>query len=148
MNPHIAQSSPHATLAPACPQVLFIGRSGSAQLIAALRREGIDVIVAFDSERGTSLLNHVHPQAILCAATDAKAVLAYAEPNVHVIVLGHAEWARTHPAATVISSTLTVADVVHRVRKEIAAQEFGATGSGFTIRLHRKVDRPSEVEGA
>jgi len=123
MNPHFEPSPPNAPPMLACPQVLYIGRSGSAELIAALRRDGIDVIVAFDSERGAELLHHVHPQAILCAAADATSVLAYAEPNVHVIVLGNGGWARTRPATTVISPTLEVAAVAHRVREDIAAQE-------------------------
>ena len=109
---------------PAVPQVLYLGRSASAELIAALRRDGVDDIAAFDSERGAQLLHHVHPQAILCAAADATSVLAYAEPNVHVIVLGSEAWARTRPATTVISPTLEVAAVAHRVREDIAAQEF------------------------
>jgi precorrin-6x reductase len=120
MNPHVELSSPNP---PAFPQVLYIGRLGSAELIAALRRDGVDVIVAFDSDRGAQLLNHVQPQAILCAAADATAVLAYAEPKVHVIVLGHEGWVRTHPATTVISSTLQAADVAHRVRQDIARRE-------------------------
>jgi hypothetical protein len=142
MNPHLAPSSPNAPPAPAFPQVLYIGRSGSAALIAALRRDGVDVIVAFDSERGASLLNHVQPQAILCAAADAQAVLAYAEPNVHVIVLGHEEWVCPRPATTVISSTLEVADVAHRVREDIAAQ-FGTTDSRSTVSI-RRISRGAE----
>jgi len=124
MHPHVEPSPPNAPPIPACPQVLYIGRSGSAELIAALRRDGVDVIVAFDSERGARLLHHVHPQAILCAAADATSVLAYAEANVHVIVLGHEGWARTRPVTTVISPTLEVSAVAHRVREDIAAQEF------------------------
>jgi hypothetical protein len=122
---------------PALPQVLYIGRSGSAALIAALRRDGVDVIVAFDSERGAQLLNYVHPQAILCAAADATSVLAYAKPNVHVIVLGQEGWARTHAVTTVISATLEVAAVAHRVREDIAAQEFRRN------RLHTNGSHPS-----
>ena len=51
-------------------------------------------------------------------------MLAYAEPNVHVIVLGSESWARRRPATTAISPTLEVAAVAHRVREDIAAQEF------------------------
>ena len=120
MNSHLEPNAPPTS---ALPQVLYIGRTGSADLIAALRRDGVDVIVAFDSTRGRRLLHYVHPQAILCAAADASSVLAYAEPDVHVIVLGHERLARTRPVTTVISSTLEVADFAHRVRENIAAQQ-------------------------
>jgi hypothetical protein len=124
MNPHLEPFSPSVQPVPALPQVLYIARSGSAALIAALRRDGVDVIVAFDSERGARLLHHVHPQAILCAAADAPSVLAYAEPDVHVIVLGNEGWGRTRAATTIISPTWEVAAVAHRVREDMAAQEF------------------------
>ena len=123
MNPRVEPPSPNTPSTHAFPQLLYIGRSGSAKLIAALRRDGVDVIVAFDSTRGRRLLQYVHPQAILCAAADAASVLAYAEPNAHVIVLGHEGLARTRPVTTVISSTLGVADVSHRVREDIAAEQ-------------------------
>jgi hypothetical protein len=79
----------------------------------------------FDSDRGEQLLNYVRPDAILCAAADANAVRAYAGSGVQVIVRGHEQWAGVDPASTVISSTLDVVDVAHRLHEEIAAHRSG-----------------------
>ena len=119
--------------APAFVQVLCIGRAATSALIAALRRQGVVVIVAFDAHRGEQLLTYVRPHAILCAATDAKAVLAYADANIQVIVLGHEQWAGVYPIATVISSALSVADVARRLREDIAANRSGAALSPLTL---------------
>jgi hypothetical protein len=139
MDSCVDSSSPDA-LPPPFPQLLFIGRPGSTQLVAALREDGVDVIVAFDSERGARLLNQFHPHAILCAPADVDAVLAYCKPNVHVIVLGQDGWTATRTRTTVISSTLHVTDVARRVHDDIAAQRADAPAGARTNR-----QPPSEV---
>jgi len=127
---------------PAFIQVLCIGRAATSELIAALRRDGVAAIVAFDSGRGEQLLNYVRPDAILCAAADAKAVRAYAGSAVRVIVLGHEQWAGVDPAATVISSTLDVADVAHRLHEDIAAHRSAATHFPTDDRMWTSPDHP------
>src|SRR6187551_410813 len=72
-------------------QVLYIGRFSSPELIATLRRDGVGVIAAFDSQRGAELLQHFRPDAILCGSADIDSVLAYAAPDIPVIPIAGAD---------------------------------------------------------
>jgi hypothetical protein len=113
--------------APAFVQVLYVGGSGGAELVEALRRDGVGVIVAFDHERAARMLRHFRPDAILCAPADAGALVPCAEPNVPVLTLPYDDQRRSlalestsvNVAGDVASDAAATA---HRIREEIAAR--------------------------
>lgn len=100
--------------------MLYVGRFGSPELVAALRREGVGVVAAFDVQRGAQLVQHFRPDAILCRSAELEAVLAFAQPHIPVIPLadetnGHAD------AATSRTGTVNSAALGAVIRKEILA---------------------------
>ena len=109
-------------------QVLYVGRSGRTELVDALRRDGIGVIVAFDCERAARLLRHFRPDAILCAPSDASILLPYAEPSVPVLTLVHDDPRGPHHGSASVDVAVDVpadvptdvAAIAHRIREEIA----------------------------
>jgi hypothetical protein len=115
--------------APVFVQVLYVGRSGGAELVEALRRDGVGVIVAFDHERAARLLRHFRPDAILCAPADAGALVPYAEPNVPILTLHEDPRRSSDLGSTSVSVAEGVvvdgAAVAQRIREEIAARRSG-----------------------
>jgi hypothetical protein len=127
----IAAAAVDTAPAPAFVQVLYVGRSGSAELVEALRRDGVGVIVAFDHERAARLLRHFRPDAILCAPADASELLRCAEPNVPVLTFPDDEPRRAShlgnppvnvAAGVAVDVSVDVAAVARRLREEIAAR--------------------------
>ena len=126
MDGHTDSLTSDTAAAPGFFQVLYVGRPGGDQLIEALRRDGVGVIVAFDPERAVRLLCHFRPDAILCAPADASILLPHAEPNVPVLTLVQDDPRRSPVLASTSVSvagslTMNAAAVAQRVREEIAA---------------------------
>jgi hypothetical protein len=122
-----APASVDAMPAPTFVQVLYVGRSGGAELVEALRRDGVGVIVAFDHERAARLLRHFRPDAILCAPADASELLRCAEPNVPVLTFPHDAPRRASQLGSTSVNvaagvSVDVAAIAHRIREEIAAR--------------------------
>lgn len=114
-----AASQGVATAAPFV-QVLYVGRFSSPDLIAALRRQGVGVVAAFDCQRGALLLQHFCPDAILCATADLDVVRAYADPAIPVIPLEDDTRRRSGAAATPCGGRLPAAAFAERIRQAIA----------------------------
>ena len=103
-------------------QVLYVGQPGDAELVEALRHEGVGVIVAFDNERAARLLRHFRPDAILCSSADASVLLPHAEANIPVLTFAHDDSRRSSSDARQSSVVVVSAALAPRIREEIAAR--------------------------
>jgi len=115
---HTSSTAPVAAFV----QVLYVGQPGDAELVEALRHEGVGVIVAFDNERAARLLRHFRPDAILCSSADASALLPYAEANIPVLTFAHDDSRRSSSDARQSSVPVVSAAVAPRIREEVAAR--------------------------
>ena len=126
MDAHTQSQTSDTAPAPGFVQVLYVGRSGGADLVEALRRDGVGVIIAFDHERAARLLRHFRPDAILCAPVDASALLPYAEPSVPILTLPYDPRRSLALESTSVNVAVDVtsdaAATAHRIREEIAAR--------------------------
>jgi len=125
MDAHTESHSSGTAPVTAFVQVLYVGQPGDAELVEALRHEGVGVIVAFDNQRAAQLLRHFRPDAILCSSTDASALLQYAEPNVPVLTFAHDDSQRSSSEARRSSVAVVSAAMAPRIRDEVAARRSG-----------------------